>query len=182
MALNEISALDIVTHTPPWVWPLLAYTLYSGWSMTRDRTVASWRVFIMPAIVAAFAVVNLVTGGKTAAELAGFAAGTVLGALAGLAIPRAHPARWLDNGRLALVGDWLPLFLLIGIFSVKYAQGVALVLAPALSDNPLFTFGGTAAPALFAALMVVRVMRALPAGVFRRRSGGSNAVKYTVPS
>lgn len=32
--------LDIVTHTPLWVWPLIAYALYAGWARTRDRIVS----------------------------------------------------------------------------------------------------------------------------------------------
>ena len=179
--MNQPSLLDIVAHTPLWVWPLLAYTLYTGWRMTRDRTIARWRVFIMPAIAVSFAIVNLVTGGNTLAELAGFAVGTGLGAFVGVLAAR-RPARLLEDGRLALVGDWLPLILLIGIFSVKYAQGVALAIDPALATNTLFMFAGAAAPALFAAVLVVRSLRGLPSGIFRRNAGRSSAARYTAPS
>lgn len=173
--------LDIVVHTPLWVWPLLAYSLLAGWRMTRDRTVARWRVSVMPAIVTAFAVANLVTGTNSLAGVAGFAAGTALGGLTGLAIRPRRRARMLDGGRLALAGDWLPLILLIGIFSVKYAQGVALAVDPGLADNRTFEFAGAAAPAFFAALMVARAMRSLPVDIFRRRDGRPSAEKYTAP-
>ena len=182
MEPSSIGVLDIVVHTPLWVWPLLAYSLVAGWRMTRDRTVAPWRVSIMPAIVTAFAVANLVTVANSLAGMAGFAVGTALGGMAGYAIPPRRQARMLDDGRLALAGDWLPLLLLIGIFAARYAQGAALAIEPGFGDNGLFAFAGAAAPAFFAMLMVVRAMRALPAGIFRRRAGRSNAEKYTAPS
>jgi hypothetical protein len=179
--MNQPSLIDIVTHTPLWVWPLLAYTLYTGWRMTRDRTIARWRVFILPAIAVTFAVVNLVTGGNTLAELAGFAVGTGLGAFVGLLVAR-RPARLLEDGRLALAGDWLPVILLIGIFSVKYAQGVTLAIDRALATNTLFLFASAAAPAMFAAVLVVRSLRGLPSGMFRRNAGQSSEVKYRAQS
>ena len=176
--MNQPSLIDIITHTPLWVWPLLAYTLYTGWRMTRDRTIARWRVFIMPAIAVTFAVVNLMTGGNTLAELAGFAVGTGTGYV----IARARPARMLEDGRLALAGDWLPVILLIGIFSVKYAQGVALAIDRALATNTLFLFASAAAPALLAAVLLVRSLRGLPSGMFRRNAGRSSEVKYRAQS
>ena len=179
--MNQPSLLDIVAHTPLWVWPLLAYTLYTGWRMTRDRTLARWRIFIMPAIAVSFAIVNLATGGNTLADLAGFAAGTVLGAFVGVLAAR-RPARVLEDGRLALAGDWLPLVLLIGIFSVKYAQGVALAIDRALATNTLFLFASAAVPAMFAAVLLVRSLRGLLSGMFRRNAGRSSEVKYRAPS
>jgi hypothetical protein len=181
MTPNQISPLDIVTHTPLWVWALLAYSLYVGWRMTRDRILAPWRVFIMPAIAAAFALANLLTDGATPTALSGFAAGGALGATAGVAIARRRPARLRDDGRLAVPGDWLPLALLIGIFAVRYARGVAIAIDPQIAADPLSVFAGMVASGLFAATMIARVLAALPSEHFRRTAGRSSAEKNTAP-
>ncbi|MGO4839398.1 DUF2306 domain-containing protein, partial [Rhizobiaceae sp. 2RAB30] len=49
------TVVDIVTHTPLWVWPLLLYVLYAGWKATRDRVVAPWRLLVMPAVATGLA-------------------------------------------------------------------------------------------------------------------------------
>ncbi len=85
-----------------------------------------------------------------------------------MAIARRRPARLLGDGRLALKGDWLPLLLLVGIFAIRYAQGIALGIDPALAANTAFSLAGMVAAGLFAAMMVARVLGQLPAEVFRR--------------
>ena len=173
MEPRDITAIDIITHTPLWVWPLLAYTLFVGWRMTRDRIVAPWRLFIMPAIAAPLAMASLLSSGNTLAELAGFATGVASGVVAGLTVARRRPARLRDDGRLALSGDWLPLALMIGLFAVRYASGIAVGIDPRIADHPAFMFAGLFTSGLFAAVMIVRGLGALPPGYLRRaaRSG-----------
>lgn len=42
--------LDILTHTPVWVWLLLAYLLYVGFKATRTHVLSLSKLFIMPVI------------------------------------------------------------------------------------------------------------------------------------
>ena len=142
---HHITALDVLTHTPLWVWLLLAYTLFIGWRMGRDRKAAPWRLFIMPAIAVTLVTVNLVIGATDALHLLGFAIGAAIGGVAGMAIARRRPAQLLDDGKLALKGDWLPLLLLVGIFAIRYAQGIALGINPALASNTAFSLAGMVA-------------------------------------
>lgn len=165
----HVGPLDIVTHTPLWVWPLLAYVLFMGWQATRDRTVAPWRVFVMPAVAVVLAAANLATGGATPTGLAGFAAGVAIGAAAGLAIARRRPVQLRADGRLALAGDWLPLVLMVCIFALRYARGIAVGIDPQIATEPGFMFGGALASGLFSAMMVARMLGALPADLFRPR-------------
>jgi len=156
--------LDIVTGTPLWVWPLLLYVLYVGWAATRDRTVALWRLLVMPAIIAALGLWNLLSAPVSAAGLAALGAGAMLGAIIGLRVAARRPAIRLPDGRLALAGDWLPLLLFLAIFAVRYATGAAVAIDPSLAADPVFRVAGLFLSGLFAAMMIARTVGALPAG------------------
>ncbi|MEP6567961.1 MAG: hypothetical protein ABJB10_22720, partial [Mesorhizobium sp.] len=106
---------DILSHTPLWVWPLIAYGLFVGWNRTKDRVVAPSRLFIMPALIAGLALYNLLSSGISAVGLLGFTCGAVVGTLAGIAVARRRPASLLADGRLALQGDWVPLAIIVAI-------------------------------------------------------------------
>lgn len=158
---------DILSHTPLWVWPLIAYGLFVGWSRTRDRVVQPWRLLVLPVLIAGLALYNLVASGISAAGLAGVACGAVAGTFAGTAMARRRPATLLADGRLALQGDWLPLALIVGIIIVRYAKGIALGIDPALARETGFILASASLSGFFAAMMIARTIGALP-GNWRR--------------
>ena len=43
-------ALGILTHTPLWVFVLLAYLVWQGILSLRPRTMPIWRLMIVPAV------------------------------------------------------------------------------------------------------------------------------------
>jgi hypothetical protein len=43
-------AYGILTHTPPWVFALLAYLVWQGIRARRPRTTTIWRALIVPAV------------------------------------------------------------------------------------------------------------------------------------
>jgi uncharacterized membrane protein len=161
------TVLDIVSHTPVWVWPLLLYLLYIGWSRTRDRVVAPARLFVMPAAIAGLALYNLVSLEPSFSTLVGFACGAAAGALAGHAVGRRRLAELREDGMLKTKGDWMPLVLIVAIFAVHYARGVALALQPALAQDAAFLLAGAMLSGLFAAMMVARTIAALPRELLR---------------
>lgn len=159
------SLLDIVAGTPVWVWPLLLYVLYVGWSASRDRVVPLWRLLVMPVVFAVLAVSNLLSAGPSGFGLLAFAAGAVGGAGVGWAVAARRPARRLPDGRLALRGDWLPLLLVVAIFSVRYATGVVTALDPSLANDVAFRTTGLFLSGLFSAMMIAGTVGVLwPSG------------------
>lgn len=160
--------VDILSHTPLWVWPLILYGLFIGWSRTRDRVVSPSRLLVLPVLVTGLALYNLVASGISATALIGFACGAVAGAFAGTAMARRRPARLLSDGRLALQGDWLPLALIIAIIVVRYAKGIALGVDPALAQETGFVLASAVLSGFLAAMMIARSIGVLPPGVFRQ--------------
>lgn len=162
------SLLDIVTHTPLWVWPLILYALYAGWARTRDRIVSPARLFALPVILVALDVFELARNGLTLPTSAGLAAGAVAGALAGLAAARHTPARALGDGRLAVKGHWLPFAIVLAIVVVSYVRGAALGIDPSLASNARFLLANAVLAGFLPALMLARTLGSLPRGyVFR---------------
>ncbi|WP_322417237.1 DUF6622 family protein [Mesorhizobium huakuii] len=162
-------AVDILSHTPLWVWPLILYGLFIGWSRTRDRVVSPSRLLVLPALVSRLALYNLVASGISATGLLGSACGAVAGALAGTAMARRRPARLLADGRLALQGDCVaPLALIVAIIIIRYARGIALGVDPALAQETGFVLASAVLSGLFAAMMIARSIGILPRGFFRQ--------------
>ncbi|MEP9370554.1 DUF6622 family protein [Mesorhizobium sp. KR1-2] len=160
--------IQIISGTPLWVWPLLAYVLWAGWSMSRDRDTALWRMAVMPALMFGLSIYGLAANGLTLVSLAAYMVGAGLGAFAGQAVARRRPAEVLANGMIRQKGDWLPFGLILGIFVTRYAQGAALALHPELSTNTAFTLGGAFVSGLFAATMIVRTLASLPPHTLRQ--------------
>jgi hypothetical protein len=160
------TAMAIVVNTPLWVWPLLLYVLYVGWTRTRDRVVAPSRLLVMPAVIAGLALCNLVSLDPSPAMLLGFAGGMAAGALAGRAVGRRRIAEPLGGGMLRIKGDWMPLLLVMGIFAIRYARGVVMAIDPALAGDPGFLLAGVTLSGLFAAMMIARAISTLPHGFF----------------
>jgi len=168
-AVTGPGLIDIVSGTPPWVWPLLAYVLWAGWRMNRDRDMPLWRVAVIPLVVLGLSLSGFVSHGLTLVSLAALIAGAACGAWIGQAVARRRPAELLANGLIRQKGDWLPFVLIIGIFITRYVQSAALALHPELAASTAFTLGGAFASGLFAATVLVRTLTALPVQLLRER-------------
>lgn len=156
------SLLDILTHTPLWVWPLILYALYAGWACTRDRIVSPVRLFALPVILVALDIVELARGGLSLPAAAGLACGAAVGALAGLAAARHTPARILDDGRIAVKGHWLPFAIVLAIIVVSYVRGAALGVDPSLAADAHFQQANAVLAGFLPALMLARTFGSLP--------------------
>jgi hypothetical protein len=130
--------LQIITHTPLWVWPILAAVIALGWYGRRERVVPPARLAILPLVALGISVATLVQ--STRPELA--AVGWLVALLAflplGHAIGRRRSVRWLDDGRLQIAGGWFMLGFGLSIFAVRYVLGVLFGMAPALKVEPLW--------------------------------------------
>lgn len=150
---------SIITHTPIWVWGLLLLLLALGFSQTRARNVGLGRILILPLIMTGLSLSGTVSSfGLAPAALLMWA--LAIGLTAGLLIrcPAGAETRYdRATGRFYLPGSWLPMALILGIFTVKYAVGTMLALRPDMATNAEFAIviGG-----LYGALSGVFMARA----------------------
>ena len=139
MLLNLIvhqpqAMLQVISHTPYWVWGMLAGLVGLGASQLRDRSASLLRTQLMPLGMAAFSVAGL------------------LSAFGGSA-----------SSGVQAVGLWLaaamPLALIVGIFLTKYFVGVELAMQPTLARDGTFALQISALYGVFNGLFAARALR-----------------------
>src|SRR5690606_12958703 len=118
--------LTIVSRTPLWAWAVLAALILIGVSQSRDRTMGSTRLLLLPLVVGALAISALVATGGSVAALLGLAIGAVAGGALALRIVRRDGAAQVARGTVRVKGEWLTLTILLGAFLTRY---VAIVVA-----------------------------------------------------
>lgn len=153
--------LAILSHTPLWVWGLLALLIHIGWKQTCTRDVSTARLVLLPL---AIGLMSLWTADAAFAGAVGSAA--VIGAWAcGFALGLAAN-RWLDlprrchanpDGTFRVEGSLAPLALMLSVFLVRYANGVALAIHPAFKTDATY-------------VILAAIVFAWPAGLLAARS------------
>jgi len=129
--------LQILSHTPRWVFVLFAVLLWFGAKQLLARSVSLTRTMVLPVLMAGLSMYGVLSAfGDSPMALAGWAVAAV--ALAALVLQRALPAgtRYdADTRRFHLQGSAVPLALMMGIFFTKYAVGVLMAMHPELAHN-----------------------------------------------
>lgn len=123
----------LLTHTPAYVWLILALFVTRGVIALRERETTLKKLFIIPGIMLPVALLDIAR--KFGLE------GLPLSAW-GLAVAAAMWAMWslggtrvaagTAPGRVRVGGSVMPLLLMLLIFAVKYVTTVMLVMAPAM--------------------------------------------------
>lgn len=152
------SALAIVSHTPVYVWFLLAVVLLRAWQATRPRTVGLAGPIILPAVVVVLGVVGLVTTHASALETAIWLGALLLGGLAGRPLGH-HLLLRAEAGpplRLHLRGSLLVFALILVIFALRYGMAVFDAVAPATSHLPVLRLGETAIRGTLSGVLIGR--------------------------
>lgn len=124
--------IQIITHTPVWVWGLLTALLALGLWQRRERRVRPFQLLLLPALLMAMGLWSMAPGfvAQPICALIWLLAVAAACRL-GLQWPPPGGARWLpQTGRLQLPGSWAPLVIIVCIFSLRYATGVGLALFP----------------------------------------------------
>lgn len=156
--------IEVLRHTPGWVWLLLAALLALGISQLRARRVSRPRLFVLPAVLLALGVSATASSFQPAAPaLAAWAAALAVGLMLGRRLPPPAGARWDDDGRvLQLPGSAWPLLLIVAIFALRYVGSVALAMHPAWRAAPAVALPLAAAYGGIAGLLIGRVLALLP--------------------
>jgi hypothetical protein len=129
--------LQILAHTPRWVYALFLVLLVLGLSQLAGRHAGLRRVSLLPLAMLGLSFYGVVSSFPALPwALLPWAAGLGLAVAAVLARPLPAGTSFDPVGRrFALPGSALPLALIMGIFLTKYAVGVSLVISPALAQS-----------------------------------------------
>lgn len=156
--------IDILRHTPFWVWLLLAALLALGAAQLRTRRVSRARLFVLPAVLLLLGLSGTATSFQPPAPaLAAWAMAVAAGVALGRRLPPAAGARWDAERRvLQLPGSAWPLVLILTVFMLRYTGSVALALHPAWREATAVALPMAAAYGAIAGLLLGRVVALLP--------------------
>jgi Family of unknown function (DUF6622) len=136
--------IQIVRHTPLWVFTLLLALLVLGYKASRMRTTLRGRVAILPVAMILLSVHGVVSAfGYHLAAIVTWFGGLGLAILLNqqlLRLPRGA-AYSAGTQSFTLLGSWIPLTLMLTVFFTNYAVAVALALHPALTGATPFVTG-----------------------------------------
>ena len=122
-------AWQILTHTPIWVFPLLAYLVWLGIKAMRPRTVTIWRSLIVPAVFIVWGLSRLLSRQDIVWPLAAW-----LGAAAVLLVVGLLTARPIEldhtTGEIKRPGSVIPLIRNITVFALQYTVAVIAAVDP----------------------------------------------------
>ena len=118
------SAYQILVHTPPWVWVLLAYLVWQGIKGMQPRTVPIWRALIVPVVFTVWGISRIGFGHQASPWplVAWIAAALALLPL-GVLTPRPFEVDH-KTGEIIRPGSAFALIRNLIVFSAQYAVGV----------------------------------------------------------
>jgi hypothetical protein len=160
----------ILAHTPKWVWLLLAALVVLGLLQSRTRQVTPARLFALPLALCALGLWTVwpVFASLPLVDLSWVTA-VVAGASLRLRLAKPSLAKWSADGKhLHLPGSWGPLVLMMSVFLLRYASGVAQAMHPELRQMlalqlPLaLGFGGLTGVLLGRSLAYMRLRVTMP--------------------
>ena len=152
----------VVSHTPLWVWAILAALVVLGLKQSQDHVVSRARLIAQPLALGMLSLLATTSAfGLQWLPLAGWAAGVMLGIALNrpLALPRQVQA--LAGDRWAIGGSWAPLALLMLIFWLRYAVAASLAVSPGLANIGQFVLASGLLYGAATGLFVARALRVL---------------------
>ena len=159
--------VEIIRHTPPYVWAILAALVVLGSLQMRDHAVTRARLALAPIGLGAYSLWGATMAfGARPEVVAAWAVGSVLVVVANRWIRWPRALRTDDRGRFAQQGSPWPLVVMLSVFALRYAVAVTLVFHHELARDTAFslalalTYG--ALSGLFAA-RALRILRSAPA-------------------
>jgi hypothetical protein len=132
--------IQTVTHTPVYVWAILALLIYRGVVAMRDREMTIRKLFIIPVIMLVLSLQDVVAKfGVNVMPLSAWAGGAVTMILLVWKFSGAGISAGASPGSVRVHGSWAPLAMMMAIFFTKYATAVTLVVKPQVSHHVVFS-------------------------------------------
>lgn len=132
--------MQIVQHTPTYVWAILAFLVFRGVIAMRDREMAISKMFIIPLVMLVLSLQDIVHKfGIDPLPLAAWLLGAGAAAATVYRLGTTRVAPGSSGGRVLVRGSVAPLALMMAIFFTKYVTAVAMAVQPQLAHNVGYT-------------------------------------------
>ena len=153
---------QIVIHTPTYVWAILAVLVWRGLAALRDREMRVRSLFIVPIVMLALSLQDVLTRfGSHAGALAAWAMAAAGAALLVWKFGRSRTAPSATPGSVFVRGSWTPLAMMMAVFFTKYTVSVLLAVLPHARQDALVALGVCALFGVFNGCFLGRLARDL---------------------
>lgn len=159
----------ILSHTPGYVWAILAALVVLGSLQLRRQRMPRIRLLIAPVAMGALSLWSVTSAfGAKPAVIAAWLVGMGAAALVNRAL------RWprdvvRDGDAFVVAGSALPLALMLAIFALRYAVAVSLVFHPEWRADPVFALPLALLYGTLSGMFTARAVRILTSGPRARR-------------
>lgn len=168
--------IQILNHTPVYVWAILALLVYRGMLATRERDVAVRKLLIIPLVMLALSLQGITSKfGMGLAPLAAWAAGAAVLALTIWRFGSPRISAGAEAATVRVQGSWAPLAMMMAIFFAKYAVAVTLAVKPQAAQSALFMVSVCALYGVFNGYFLGRLASDITAWQSLRTPQGVNA-------
>jgi hypothetical protein len=151
---------QIVSHTPVYVWALLAFLIYRGWLASQDRETSLRKVALIPLVMVGLSVTSINGNGPLGDGVWGlWALGAVASAAAIWQFSRREIMVNRAAGTVLQRGSWMPLALMVAIFVTKYTVAVMSAMHPELPHSVPFAASVAVLYGVFNGLFLGRLAR-----------------------
>jgi hypothetical protein len=165
--------VQIVQHTPGWVWVLFLALVCLGYLQSRTRAVPKPRLFALPVAMLGLSLYSLfATFGADRVGLLAWLAGGMLALLLHRVLGRPARAAYAPaTRRYTVPGSWVPLTLMLAIFFARYAVAATMAIDASLRQaNAMIAaagliYGFLSFIFLARARAVLRAAKPAPAGL-----------------
>ncbi|HEY0393814.1 MAG TPA: DUF6622 family protein [Candidatus Elarobacter sp.] len=132
--------VQILVHTPIWVYGLFFVLLVFGLMQTRTRTVAKIPALLLPVGMIALSLFGIYSSfGFRPLPLVAWATATAIASAAGYAFFRdTRVRRDATGGKFLIAGSWGPLVVMMAIFCVKYVYAILHGFNAEVIATPMF--------------------------------------------
>lgn len=161
--------LQILQHTPVWVFGLLIGLLFLGYSQTKTRLLSIKRLIILPVVMLVLSALGIASSfGLQIQSLAtwGLGIGVALGLNMWISSPRGT-TYLADDKQFRVPGSWLPMVMILVIFFTKYLVGVLLALHPQTVHTPFFAISACLLFGLSSGFFLARALKVYRTSVHR---------------
>ncbi len=134
---------QIVTHTPIWVWLLLAGLCFVGFQQTKTRQVTRRRLLILPLAMLGLSIMSLQNSfGFQITVIEAWLGGLLVSAwLTMHLIPSMGGSDDAPTSLITVQGSWLPMMLILAMFITRYVLNAGLTVKPELAQTSGFSVG-----------------------------------------
>ncbi|WP_306395510.1 DUF6622 family protein [Telluria beijingensis] len=124
--------IQILSHTPLYVWAILAFLVWRGVVEMREREIALSRMAVLPLVMLVLSLHDIALKlGLGPASLGAWFAGCLIMVAPAWKLGSTRIAAVTAPGHVLVRGSVLPLLVMMAIFGTKYATSVMLALQPA---------------------------------------------------